>query len=77
MHYDPYWRIRQLAEERERDRLADQLPRSSLGTWRAKLHIRAKLAQALVALATWLSPEIRQATPSFKLARATRRNGTA
>jgi hypothetical protein len=76
MHYDPYWRLEQLVEERERDRLVAQLPRAAWPVLRVRLRIRARLAQALVALATWLSPDIRQPTPALELARA-RRNGTA
>lgn len=70
---DPFWRYRQFLSEAEHDRLGDQVPRQRR---RVKLHLRTRLARALVAFATWLSPEIRQPAPALKLARATRRNGT-
>ena len=80
MNYDPYWRYQQFLEERERDRRIALLPQGA-ANWqlspRLRVRVRARLAEALVAVATWLNPEIRQPAPAFKLARATRRNGTA
>jgi hypothetical protein len=78
MNYDPFWRYSEFLAERDRDRLAAQLPRLAAPLEvRIRVRLRARLAQALVALATWLSPDVLQPTPAFKLARATRRNGTA
>ena len=72
MNPDPFWRHREFLAEAERDRLLMQIPRQPR---RIRLRLRARMAQGLLAMATWLSPDIHhQATPALKLARVTRRN---
>ena len=73
MNPDPFWRYREFLAERDRDRQADRVPRPPR---HLQQRLRARLAQALLSIAAWLSPDIRQPAPALKLARATRRNGT-
>ncbi len=73
MNFDPFWRHQELLAEAERERLLKDLPRRP--GRHLQLRLRARLAHALFALATWLSPELSQPAPRFELARATRRNG--
>jgi hypothetical protein len=68
-----YWRYRELLEEAASERRAALLPQRSRPV---QLRIRVRLAHALLALATWLSPDIARPAPRFNLARA-RRNGSA
>ena len=63
------WRHQQLLEEARAERLA-ALVRPRPRAW------RGWTAQVLLALATWLSPEIGQPVPTFEWVRA-RRNGHA
>jgi len=75
MNPDPFWRHREFLAEAERDRRAMQIPREPHPI-RLRLRVRARLARALLAMATWLSPDIhQQPSPALNLARVTRRNG--
>jgi len=65
------WRHQQLLEEAKAERMACLVRPASRPV---HLRLRGWMAQALLALATWLSPEVGRATPTFELARA-RRNG--
>ena len=73
MNPDPFWRHREFLAEAERDRLLRQVPRQPR---HLQLRLRARLAQVLLAVATWLSPEVSQPAPSLNLARVTRRNSS-
>ena len=68
LDYSLQWRRKQLLEEAEAQRLARLLPRRPVT-------LRLRLAHALFALASWLSPDVVQQPAVFELARATRRNG--
>jgi len=75
-HENVRWRREQLLAEAEQERLLAQVPRRRLVIKpRLTRAFRLRLAQALYALAGWLSPEVAHPKPRFQLARAGRRNG--
>jgi hypothetical protein len=71
------WRREHLLDEAKKRRLIAQLPAQPVRTGvRLPRAVRIRLAHALFALASWLSPDVGAPARTFELARARRRNGT-